>query len=212
MRKLFLASTAKDSKTIKDIEEFVGGFVGKKIAYIPTAVNGDKPWYDWRTGGSAKLVLTLGADIEFLELEKEEDKNIYKSVEKADIIWVAGGMTGYLMYWFNRTKLNRVIPELVVKGKLYVGSSAGIWVCQEKFTVAEWYIGEPEPGAQIFKGMGFVSFETYPHYEDHLLSEIKKRWSGGDLYLLKTGEAITVVGDEIKVIGEKRILRNGELI
>src|SRR5690606_28481624 len=117
---------------------------------IPTAVNGEKPWYDWRTGGSAKLVQTLDAKVNFVELEKNEDGEIYKALDEADIIWMAGGMGGFLMYWLNRTRLNKKIPELVNKGVAYVGSSAGSWVAQKSFGVAEWFMGEPEPGADIF--------------------------------------------------------------
>jgi dipeptidase E len=212
MRKLFLASTTKDPNIIKQIDKFVGGFKRKKIVYIPTAVNGDRPWYDYRKGGSAKLVQTLGADVVFLELEKHTDGEIKETVKSADIIWIAGGMGGYLMYWLRRTGLDKLIPELVNKGTYYIGSSVGAGVCAGTLNVWEWFIADPEPGSSIMPGMGMVDFEIYPHYEDSLLTEIKKHWKEGDLYLLKNGEAITVVGNKIKVLGETRILHNGILM
>jgi peptidase E len=212
MKKLFLASEAKHPQSMKYLEEFVGGFKEKKIVYIPTAVNGDRPWYDYRNGGSAKLVQTLGADVEFLELEKHTDSDIHKITKRADILWIAGGMGAYLMYWIRRTGMDKLIPELVNKGIFYVGSSVGAGVCAKTLKVWEWFIADPEPGASFIPGIGIVNFEIYPHYEDNLLPEIKKHWKKGDLYLLKNGEAITVIDNKIEVLGEKRILRNGKLI
>jgi peptidase E len=212
MKKLFLASEAKHLESMKKLEKFVDGFAGKKIVYIPTAVNGERPRYDWREGESAKLVKTLGADVTFLELENESDTDIEKIVKSAEIIWVAGGMGGYLMYWLRRTGLDKLIPKLVEKGTIYVGSSVGAGVCANNLNVWEWFIGDPEPGADLMPGMGMVNFEIYPHYEDGLLPVIKKHWKNGDLYLLKNGEAITVVDDKIQVLGEKRILRNGKIL
>ena len=43
--KLFLAAEAKNPKSIKKLKEFIGGsFKGKKIAYLPTAANGEEPF------------------------------------------------------------------------------------------------------------------------------------------------------------------------
>jgi hypothetical protein len=39
--KLFLASEVKHPDSLKKLEEYVGGFTNKKIAYIPTAANGE---------------------------------------------------------------------------------------------------------------------------------------------------------------------------
>ena len=48
--KLFLASQAKNPETIEKIKKYIGGFVGKNIAYIPTAANGEG-WGSWKKGG-----------------------------------------------------------------------------------------------------------------------------------------------------------------
>ena len=42
--KLFLASDAKYPDSIEKLRSFIGGFEGKSIAYIPTAVNGEEEY------------------------------------------------------------------------------------------------------------------------------------------------------------------------
>jgi peptidase E len=95
---------------------------------------------------------------------------------------------------------------------VYVGSSAGSMICSKTQVSSEFYIGEPEPGASLLPGFGFIDFEIYPHYQDDQLPEIKKLWKKGDLYLLKDGEVITLTGNKVEVLGEKRILRDNNLV
>ena len=55
--------------------------------------------------------------------------------------------------------------------------------------LAEWFIGEEEPGASLVPGLGLIDFEIYPHFEDKLLPQIKKLWKKdqGKLYMIKNG-------------------------
>lgn len=116
-------------------------------------------------------------------------------------------MSGYLLYWLRRTGIDKKLLELLDKGMLYVGSSAGSMVCAKTQLSAEWYLGEPEPGASLVPGLGLVDFEIYPHFEDDQLPKIRKLWKGDELYLLKNGEVIVVEDSTIQVLGEKRVLR-----
>lgn len=213
MKKLFLASEAKNPESIRKLRKFVGGFKDKKTAYVPTASNGE--FYGaWKAGESFKVASSLGASLEIVELENFAYQDIFKKINEADILWIAGGQSGYLLYWFRRTELDKRLPKILENGTIYVGSSAGSMICSRTQYASEWYLGEPEPGASLLPGLGLVNFEIYPHYEEKLLMQIKKHWKDeqGQLYLLKNGEVITVVGDKVEVLGKKRILENGKLI
>lgn len=203
--KLFLASEAKHPLSLKRLRRFVGSFKGKKLLYIPTAANGEF-FGSWKGGESVQAAQTLGADFQVLELESMAFQDIYAPILQADILWLAGGMSGYLLYWLRRTHLNKKLPKILAKGTLLVGGSAGAMVCAKTQYSAECYLREPEPGASLVPGLGLVDFEIYPHYEEKDLPEIKKRWHGGELYLLKNGEVITVVDGKVKVLGKKRVL------
>lgn len=203
--KLFLASEAKHPDSLEKLKTFVGGFEGKRIAYIPTAANGVS-WGCWKDGGAMKIVPTLGATIDIIELEDQYKENTLERIKGADIIWMAGGMSGYLLYWIRRVKLDKALPEFLNNGMIYVGSSAGSMICAKTQKLGDWYVGEEEPGASLLPGLGLIDFEIYPHYEDAVYEEINAKWDKGDLYLLKNGEAITVVDGKVETLGEKRVI------
>jgi dipeptidase E len=204
--KLFLAAEAKHPDSIEKLKEFVGkDFSNLKLVYIPTAANGEV-YGCWKNGESIRAAQSLEANIRVVELEDVNYRDVLAEIKGADILWMAGGMVGYLSYWIQRTKLNELIPDMLSAGTIYVGSSAGSMICAKTLSVAEWFIGEPEPGASLLPGLGLVDFEIYPHFEDELLPEIKKNWKGNTLHLLKNGEVITVVNGKVEVLGKERIL------
>lgn len=212
MKRLFLASEAKHPDSMEKLEKFVGGPQRKSVAYIPTAANGEEEYGTWRSGETWKTFNKTGADVEAIILEEYGDKSVLEKLEDKDIIFFAGGMCGYLMYWVRRCEIDKHIDEFLKNGSIYVGSSAGSMVCAKTLDIAEAYLDEIEVGASFFPGFRLIDFDIYPHYEDEMLPEIKKVWKGGDLYLLKNGEAITVVDDKVEVLGERRVLKKGNLI
>ena len=210
--KLFLASEAKHPQTLQDIEQFVGGFEGKKLVYIPTAANGEEQYGTWVHGGTWNKVKQLPLEATPLVLEEVKDPSQLTVLDEADIIWLAGGYWGYLMYWMRRLELDRKIPELAKKGTILVGSSAGSGVMSKTLAIAEWWryeadqLPEPEIGASIFPGLGLVDFDIYPHYKDDLHDYISEHYTGNKMYPLKDGESIEVEGDEIRLNGQERVI------
>lgn len=213
MKKLFLASEAKHPESWKRLEEFIGGLKGKRIAYIPTAANGNGPYGDWTDSETYQTVRKSEAIVKPVVLEDYKDSGVLEKLKNIDIIWFAGGVAGYLLYWMRRTELDKKLPEILENGTVYVGSSAGSMVASKTQYLTEVYIGESEIGAGIFPGLGFIDFEIYPHYEDEILPQIKKAWKKrwGKLCLLKNGEAITIVDKKIEVLGERRMLVDGRI-
>lgn len=204
--KLFLASEAGNSLTIKKLEDYVGGFGGKKIAYIPTAANGEEVFGSWRKKSSTwRLVQTLGAKVAVVQLEDYRDSSVVGQLRDKDILWFAGGAPGYLMYWVRRCELNKTLP-ILLKKSLYVGSSAGSMIAAKALGTTEWFPGENEPGASVIPGLGLVDFDLFPHYQEAMLEQIKAKFKGEKLYLLKDGEEIIVEDQKVTVVGEKRII------
>ena len=204
--KLFLASTAKHPESIKRLQEFAGDLSSKHIVYVPTAANGEF-WGSWKTSESITVARSISKSLEILELENYLKVDVTSKLKQADIIWMAGGQPGYLLYWLRRLELNKLIPELLEQGIVYVGSSAGSMVCSKTQYASELFLDDPEIGASIFPGLGLIDFEIYPHYREEQLEQLKSHWkSGSKLYLLKDGEAITVENGKINVLGEERVL------
>lgn len=205
--KLFLASEAKHPESMEKLNTFVGGFGGKSIAYIPTALNGEDIYGKWKEDSNSwKLIQTLGAQVTPIVLEEYRNNRVRKMLEGKDILWFAGGSCSYLMYWMLRCEIDTFLPELLHNGSVYVGSSASSMIAAPTLSLAEWYIGEIEPHAGDMKGLGLVDFEIYPHFDDLLLPQIIEHKRIAPLYLLKNGEAISVIDGKVEVLGEERFL------
>ena len=200
-----------NENTQAKISEYIGGFGGKKIAYIPTADNAEEGWGDWkkRKNGSWALINTLGAKVNTVVLEEYRNDTVLKELEDKDVIWFAGGMPGYLAYWMRRCKIDLALPKLLQKS-LYVGSSAGAMVVGQTLEVAEWgFGGDNERGGSSIKPLKLVDFDIFPHFKNELLPIIKRNYKGKKIYLIKDDEQIIVEGDKVKVMGEERIITYG---
>lgn len=195
--KLFLASHASHPNSMKELD-FI---VGQKIAYIPTAANGEHQYGSWRTeSGTWKMLNNMDVDLTPVILEEIED--VRGILESSDIVWMAGGTCGYLMYWLRRRGVDRYLRDLLDDGLIYIGSSAGSMVAGASLDLAEWYPGEREVGASVIPTLGLVDFNIFPHYRE----EMTIKESHGEMYLLKDGETIIVEGEEVTFTGEKRVI------
>lgn len=203
--KLFLASEGKNPKSLEKLTEFVDGFEGKRIVYIPTAMNGT--FYGaWKDSNTLRVLKSLNLNLDIIELENNHYIDAISQIGKPDILWFAGGYPGYLLYWIRRVELDKALPEILDSGTVYVGSSASSMVCSKTQNVSSWFIGESEPGADLLPGLGLINFEIYPHYQDELSAQIDNKWEKGKLCLLKDGEAVIVDEDKIEIFGEERFL------
>lgn len=195
--KLFLASHASHPNSMKELD-FI---VGQKIAYIPTAANGEHQYGSWRTeSGTWKMLNNMDVDLTPVILEEVDD--VRGILESSDIVWMAGGTCGYLMYWLRRRGVDRYLRDLLNDGLIYIGSSAGSMVAGASLDLAEWYPGEREVGASVIPTLGLVDFNIFPHYRE----EMTIKESHGEMYLLKDGETIIVEGEEVTFTGEKRVI------
>lgn len=205
--KLFLASEGGHADTIKQLESYLGTFIDKKIAYIPTAANGESMYGAWKTDSDTwKIVNTLGAIVKPVVLEEYKNSTVLKEFENQDVIWMAGGYCGYLMYWLRRCEVDTHIRELLGDHTLYFGSSAGSMVTASTLDIVEGIPYEREIGASVIPGLGLVDFDFFPHYQDEYYDGIKQSYHGKKLYLVKNGEQLIVEDNQIKVIGEERII------
>lgn len=204
--KLFLSSEGKHPETIAKLKTFIGtGLASKKVAYVVTAGNGEFHGA-WRASETIQVIRPIFPKLTIVELEDYQHRDVIQTIESVDILWVAGGFTGYLLYWMRRSGLVDKLPQLLEQGLIYVGSSAGSMACSTSQEASSWYLREPEPGAEFIPGLGLIDFEIYPHYEESLLPDIKKLWTHGKLALLKDGEVITKAENQITWLGEERWL------
>lgn len=205
--KLFLASYIRHPNSLANLEKFVGGFVGKTIAYIPTASNGENGWESWKQGGTWEMINKLNVKVKLILLENYRNNSVIGELNNIDIIWFAGGVPGYLMYWIKRCEIDKNIKN-ILNNVIFVGSSAGAMIAGQSLEISEFGFVDGEIGAKDIKPLGLVDFDIYPHYDEKDYDLIKSLYKGKKLYLLKNGEQIIVDGDKVIVDGEERIVEN----
>ena len=209
--RFFLASRINNPESLAKLENFLGAkFATKTVAYIPTASNGEKAYGDWKDSDALAMARKNFKSVHIVELEDCWERNLLPEFDNVDIIWFAGGYSGYLLYWIRRAKLDKALPDLLKKGAIYLGSSAGSMACSKTQYSAELF-DDAETGASLIPGLGYLDFEIRPHYTDDMFESTKKKWGKidkGELCLLKDGEVITIDDGMVEILGEKRFIRN----
>lgn len=99
-----------------------------KIICIPTAANGEEGEKEWLTNElnglrAAGLTLTL------FELEGKNESEVAAAIEDADIVYLSGGNTFYLLEKMRACNFEKVIRKFLDRGGLYIGSSASTITC-----------------------------------------------------------------------------------
>ena len=116
---------------------------------------------------------TLGVNVTPVVLEEYKNSSVLEILKAKDIIWVAGGMCGYLMYWMRRCEIDKHIRKFSWI-QFYVGSSAGSMIAGSSF-ISENHM---KNWADVIPGLGLVDFEIFPHYEDEMYELVKKNYKG----------------------------------
>jgi dipeptidase E len=226
--KLLLTSNGFIENSLeKDFLDLIGNRTNLKVAVIPTA--GDPIEWVPETEGSTTYVAKLthpndaeygkGKDYFYFKNKgfevivsdlKENPELLRKKLAGVDVIDVLGGDVNYLLECAKRAKLDAYLQELLEKGVVYVGSSAGSALVTRDIGLTWW-----EPAMRDDHiGFGIVDFVVVPHQSENdkekavgnLIERKKYMQSVTDfpwaVYVLQDGQAVKVDGDKIEHIGE----------
>lgn len=142
-------------------------------------------------------------------------------IEEADAIIVGGGNGFYLSFWMQKSGLFDILPELLEKGKTYVGVSAGSMILTHSLNFNRkhfektgiHYDDEYEEEAPINAGsdktLHLVDFVIRPHLNSNMfpkatLENIEK-WAAKidvPLYAIDDQTALKVIDGKVEVITE----------
>jgi dipeptidase E len=211
MKKLFLTSSTITKNLVNDFETLIGKSIkGLRVAFIPDA-------------GYAELLERR--DISWIEEERQELINKYswkitdiilkesnpeslKLLLEQDVIYVNGGLSGYLAIMMRKSGFDKLLPKFFEKGIVYVGSSAGSMVMSDIQEASSWYLGEPEPEAIDIPGLGYIDFQIYPHVKAETIETIKKECNTGyTYYLMEDGSAVQIKGNEMELLGDIEVFK-----
>jgi peptidase E len=234
--KLLLTSSGIDNPELEQaFSDLTNGKTDLRVALISTAadpidwIKSELPGYDvvpkisegrleknqvwqetWKRGYEDK-----GYNVTIVDLKKDPDW-IKVELSKVYIIDFCGGNTNWLREWARVSKLDTYLTDLIEKGAIYIGTSAGFCLAVPSFGLGWW---KPE-WKETHAGLGLVDFCVAVHQKEgdertseHKIIENREKirkfidfpWK---VYLLKDGQAIKVDGDKIEHIGpgDKRVV------
>lgn len=173
-----------------------------KVAFIPTAA--DLETDKWFVKAALDQLTELKFPVTIIDL-KDDPFKIKLTLENSDIIYVNGGNTFYLMEWIRKSGVDKYVKELIDRGKIYVGGSAGAIITGPSIELAGWSSDgdKNEIGLKDFKGLNIVPFAVYPHYTDsdkELFSE-KEKTVKYPVIPISNSQAILFQNDLWKIVG-----------
>lgn len=234
--KILLTSSGVDNPELEQaFSDLTNNKKDLRVALIPTAgdpidwIKSELPGYDVIPKiNEEKLKVNLnkksktqeeyeekGFVVTVVDLKKDPDW-IKNELNKVDIIHVGGGDGNWLCDWARIAKLDTYLKDLLNKGVVFVGVSAGSNLVTPSFGLGWW---TPE-WKESHAGLAIVDFCLAVHQkegdertsEDKIIESREKIRKFIDfpwrVYLLKDGQAIKVDGDSVEHIGhgEKRVV------
>ncbi len=175
-----------------------------KMAYITT---GSKVESDSSYSDKEKELLEkeIGCSIQEMSFEGKIQEEVYDLLSDKDVIYVQGGNTFYLLKVLKESGADKVIIDLVKKGMLYIGVSAGSYIACPTIEMAKWKHQDKNTcGLKNLTALGFIPFLITAHYEnknkDIVKQEIKK--TTYPVRVLTDEQALLVIDDSVELVGK----------
>ncbi|HEY8108994.1 MAG TPA: Type 1 glutamine amidotransferase-like domain-containing protein [Patescibacteria group bacterium] len=182
----------------------VPDFIGKakaKVAFVPTAADLDEDkWYVER---DRAFLAENGFDITEVQISRKLSAQAITVLRAADVLYVTGGNTFYLLKMFLDNGLSQVLPELVENGLKYIGASAGAVVLGPSLAPIQKLDNPSAVTLPSFDGLSLIDFVPLPHYTkgnklyEQILQEFEKDF---DLVPFTDKQAIVVSSADRRVV------------
>jgi len=207
MKTLLLCSSG-DFVTEHDLPFLPKPINEMKMAYITTASKGSSCALsvpaDKQMRRNRRMALSDQA--EEIDIEGKTEQELREILKDKDVIYVEGGSTFYLLKAVRESGFDKVIKDLIDKGVVYVGASAGSYICCPTIEMATWINRNKYDhcGLTDFTAMNLVSFLMTVHYEPEYKDLLKEKIPQAKypVKILTDDQAILVQDDKIELIGD----------
>ena len=136
--------------------------------FIPTASHDFMPYYNTfhkiYTG-----IFNIKTDVALTVFKDVDMEKMKAKFEKADLIYVGGGDTVFMIEHWKKTGLLELLKAAYERGVIIAGLSAGA-ICwfTDIYTDSEAALGEGDKYA-MFEGLGWIEGKISPHYGSRML-------------------------------------------
>lgn len=212
MKLLLTSSGLRNKSIVGALLELQGKPFNKtNLAFIPTAANveeGDKFWLIDDLANCKKLGL---ASIDIIDISAISENLWRPRLMAADVLLFGGGNTFHLMYWLEKSGLDKLLPEMLKK-RIYVGISAGSMVASRYISLSQskkLYYEDLGSEYKNEKGLGFVNFNIRPHLNNPFFPKVKVKFLKElakeipePIYAIDDETALKVVDGKVEIISE----------
>jgi len=152
-----------------------------------------------------KQLKVLGLSVEDIDIEGKTLEELREFFKDKDIIYVQGGNTFYLLKAVKESGFDKLVPELLDEGKIYIGISAGSMICGPTIETAGWKnVDANVVGLKDLTALGLVPFIIFVHYrpehrETILESAPRSKYP---LKILTDDQAILVQDGKYQLVGK----------
>lgn len=181
--------------------------------FVPTASHDSKPYFNtFRKTYTSKLGCKV--DVALLTRNEMTIEHVIEKVEKADIIYVGGGDTAFLLETWKSTGFDKVMLRAYEEGKIICGLSAGA-ICWFRRAHSDYLIMEGKGEEYgIIDGLGVIEGVCVPHFDEESRRADVARVTALEPhgYAICSDSAIYFEDESpVRVIGECYEIKKGEL-
>ena len=194
-------------RTTLKIDEYIAGLAKARAGenrpnalFIPTASHDYMPYYNTfhkvYTG-----VFNIKTDVALTVFREPDMEKMKTKFEKADVIYVGGGDTVFMIDSWKKSGLLELIKDAYQRGVIIAGLSAGA-ICwfSDIYTDSELVNGAGEERYSMFKGLNWIEGIISPHYGSRMLDFDKIVCYNYDCaYGIEDDSALVI--DDGKVVG-----------
>ena len=141
-----------------------------------------------------------------LDLDGKTESELWKILTNADVVYVEGGSSFYLLKSIKESGFDKVVKKLLPQGLIYMGASAGSYVACPTIEMATWKHQDKYDhyGLTDLTAMNLVPFLLMAHYKPENQELLKEKISQANLpvKILTDEQAIMAQDGSFKLIGK----------
>ncbi len=149
-------------------------------------------------------------DVEELDLDGKKEDELRDILSKKELVYVEGGNTFYLLASIRRSGFEHVIKELLPKGLVYMGGSAGSYVACPSIETSTWKEKVRDRfGVTDFTAMNLLPFLLFVHYKPEEHQELLRE------KIHSTSHSVRILTDEQAIFihdGKEEFLGGPEIV
>lgn len=183
--------------TFKPVEEL-------RVAFIPSAKNKNSSSTAYFSRVFANLTKLGVVKTDIVDIDGMAYEELLSRLKLADVIYVGGGNTYYLLNCFKKCGLYGEMSDLL-KTRMYVGDSAGAIIVTPSIDIAEIDNGDENiVNLKDTSGLSLVDFEVSPHTPEDVSIDANSRYAATVervLYAFDNETAIKYLDGSIDFVG-----------